>query len=341
MARTRKTTEGSTRRAPAKKASPKREVTKKTKGGGSLNPRRSGAKTIIKNAKIALKGGQIGAALADLKEGQSIEVAEGTIQLIPKLDFDWAQLLLSNLHPLQRKPRQLHVDAIARALVAGKYEFTGDSIKIDQHARLIDGQHRCLAVLQANVPIQQAILMTINSDVAYRYIDTVHKVRGQADIWRFMGHSDSIPGSVVSAIIFEHSNFKRDLGLTRPEKYEIVRDYKFLNEAIELYKCSHYKNRVPAGPLGGALRCMKKNRVKALDFFGAAFSNSHLVQGEYASQAKLLATWILASRMEKGKSAGEPFKVEGANKAIRAWNAWREGRSIRVLTRGDGIPKAR
>jgi len=334
------------RKTVSKTTAGKTVGSRRSKAGGTIQPkkpRRSGAKTSIKNARSARKGGQIGAALDDLKEGQSIEVAEGTIQLIPQLDFDWAQLLLSNLHPLQRKPRQMHVDAIARALIAGKYEFTGDSIKIDQHARLIDGQHRCLAVLQANVPIEQAILMTINSDSAYRYIDTVHKVRGQTDIWRFMGHSDSIPGTVVSAIIFEHGDFKRQnvKGLTRPEKYEIVRDYKFLNEAIELYKCSHYKNRVPAGPLGGALRCMKKNRAKSLDFFGAAFSNSHLVQGEYASQAKLLATWILASRMEKGKSAGEPFKVEGANKAIRAWNAWREGRNIRVLTRGDGIPKAR
>jgi hypothetical protein len=183
--------------------------------------------------------------------------------------------------------------------------------------------------------------MTINSDVAYRYIDTVHKVRGQGDIWRFMGHTDAVPGTVVSAIIFEHCNFKRDVGLTRPEKYEIVRDYKFLQEAIELYKLSHYKNRVPSGPLGGALRCLKKNRAKAMDFFSAAFSNSHLVEGEYCGQAKLLATWILAARLEKGKSAGEPFKIEGANKSIRAWNAWREGRSIRVLTRGDGIPKAK
>jgi hypothetical protein len=198
--------------------------------------------------------------------------------------------------------------------------------------------------MKSQIPISPAILMTINSDAAYRYIDTVHKTRGLNDIWRFMGHDSGVPSTVSAAIIFEHCDFKSRSdggfrGMTKPEKYEIVRDAKFLQEAIELYKVSDYRNRVPCGPLAGAIRCMRKNRNKAMSFFTAAFTNTHMVEGEYSNPAKLLATWMLGCRMEPGKSAGEPFKQEGAEKAIRAWNAYRQGRPIRKLIRGDGIPK--
>ena len=316
---------------------------KRSKGGGSIPPKKPSVGSSIKQARDAKRDGNLRFALEGVEEGQKIEVPDGIIQMVPIFDFDWAQLLLSNLHPLQRTPRQAHVNAIARALTEGKYVFTGDSFKIDQKDQLIDGQHRCLAVLKANIPIKQAILMTINNDVAYRYIDTVQKPRGNADIWRFMGHMDRVATTVFSAITMENGDFKRTNygGLTKPERYEIVRDYKNREEAIILWKASPSRSRVPAGPLAGALRCVKKSKTLAMAFFTAAFSNEHMVNGVYCPQAKLLATWILSTKLEKGKGSGESVRIEGAEKAIRAWNAFREGRNIRKLIRGDKFPKPR
>lgn len=69
--------------------------------------------------------------------------------ITPELAQEYLGTSLGN-----RKIRQKDVDAIARNILAGTFLVTHQGIAFDETGHLLDGHHRLLAVVKANVPIQ-------------------------------------------------------------------------------------------------------------------------------------------------------------------------------------------
>ena len=65
----------------------------------------------------------------------------------------YARKLLNN-NPSNRLIRARAVESMARDISNGKWQLTGESIKISSDGSLIDGQHRLSAVVKADTPIQ-------------------------------------------------------------------------------------------------------------------------------------------------------------------------------------------
>ena len=57
-----------------------------------------------------------------------------------------------------RAVMEKRVDEIARALLAKEWDLTGETLVIDQHGRLTDGQHRLLACVKSNVPFETVVV---------------------------------------------------------------------------------------------------------------------------------------------------------------------------------------
>src|SRR5258708_6776935 len=76
------------------------------------------------------------------------------ILLTPEL----AEKFLENNHPKNRKIRSAHVARLAKQMTEGKFRTTHQGIATDKDGFLIDGQHRCHAVVKSGVTI--AIYLT-------------------------------------------------------------------------------------------------------------------------------------------------------------------------------------
>lgn len=295
-------------------------------------------------AKEALKE-----AHKDLKANRTkrIVVEDGSIEIIEELDRSWAELLLANLHEDQRQLRPLHLGRIERALKEDKFEWTGDSIRIDENLNVIDGQHRLTAVLNTGIPLKNAILITLKTPSVIKVIDTTSAPRSLGDIFKVHGQS-SINNTVAAAIVYETSNFiKRSTReLSKPEKYDLLRSYDLAEEATALYNAGQRGMRITSGPLAGALRCVRKNHDLAMRFFEAAFSNTHYIEQPSkdfpdqmvqvpCAQVAVLSNWLIHVREQQklgtGRTSGEEFITEGAAKAILAWNAFRSGKHLTKL----------
>lgn len=61
-------------------------------------------------------------------------------------------LLKKNTH--NRNVRQSHVDFLAAEMTNGRWQLTPETIAISADDRIVDGQHRLIAVIQANATIQ-------------------------------------------------------------------------------------------------------------------------------------------------------------------------------------------
>jgi hypothetical protein len=322
---------------------------------------KNSAKTSQRKRKARAKARQLlkkapEVAKADFKDAHKelrstrnkrIVVEEGSIEVIPELDHSWAELLLSNLSTDQRKLRPLHLARIERALKAGTFLWTGESIKIDEDFNVKDGQHRLTAVYNTNIPIKNAILVMIRDKEVMKVLDTTSAPRSLGDIHKVYGLK-SPGGTIIAAILYEKFDFIRKTSreLSKPEKFDLLQNYDLVEEAIVLRNAGQRAMRVTAGPLAGALRCVRKNRELALRFFSAAFSNVHFLEEaskDYPdetmrvtySQIALLSNWLIHVRELQqagtGRTSGEEFMREGAIKAIRAWNAFRSGKHLTKL----------
>lgn len=98
---------------------------------------------------------------------------------------EWAAQLLEH-NTLNRPLNQQHVNRIVAQILAGKWKFNGDTIKLSTKRDVLDGQHRLWAVVEAKIPVETIIVEGIESD-AFATIDTLRKPRSGADVLALKG----------------------------------------------------------------------------------------------------------------------------------------------------------
>jgi len=82
------------------------------------------------------------------------------------------QMLQSNTN--NRKLSRRKVDEYKRDMVDGKWEINGEAISLDLNSKLINGQHRLTAALEAGLPITTVVVRGLSPDVIHT-IDTGKK----------------------------------------------------------------------------------------------------------------------------------------------------------------------
>ena len=77
-----------------------------------------------------------------------------------------ARQMLNNCHSEQRNVNQRRVDLYAREMASGNWHeppYTFDSIAVDENGKLVNGQHRLLAVVKANVTVRFNLLQGVRT----------------------------------------------------------------------------------------------------------------------------------------------------------------------------------
>jgi len=64
-----------------------------------------------------------------------------------------------------RKIKQYQVDCLTRDILAGNWKENGDAIRVMKDGTLLDGQHRLMACITANMPIKSILVTDLNDDV--------------------------------------------------------------------------------------------------------------------------------------------------------------------------------
>lgn len=264
----------------------------------------------------------------------ALDLAHGRVEII-QLDPTFAELLLSKNHPAQRRLDPNHAARIKHALEIGKFLWTGDPIRIDAQERLIDGQHRCSAVVQSGITIPDQILIHVLNPDAIQHIDVMLKRRTISDLQR-MRHGKSYPNSVTSGIVFEHHEFVRSHLITLPQKLEIIYGCEYLEDANKIYNLSRTGIRFSAGAVAGIVRALRCDRKGAHDFFGAVAVTSPLVRGVFSQQAQLLIKWLTSMR---GANSSDSLTHETTEKVLRTFLAWQEDRPLLKLVSTGTMPQ--
>jgi hypothetical protein len=90
----------------------------------------------------------------------------------------------------KNRPVNRHlVRRLARDMASCQWQLTGDAIRFDTEAHLIDGQHRLHACILSDTPFETAVIYNLPTD-AMRVIDT-GKSRNAADILSLQGFKNA------------------------------------------------------------------------------------------------------------------------------------------------------
>lgn len=248
------------------------------------------------------------------------------ILLTPEL----AQKLLSQ-NSGNRIVSGLLVAEYAQAIAEGRWRYNGETIIVSKTGRLLDGQHRCLAVVKAGIAIEVALVDDVDEDV----FDTLDsgKKRSAADVLGMGGISNANMVAATLGIIekYKSGSFKAFGGAAVPNGNVRSLLLKYPSVGLSVTR------------VGSGFKLCAPSMMAALHFL---FSEVDIVLAnefvdELKSGASLHSTdpiFVLRERLQQNRSAKAKLsRVEVAALIIKTWNnclASKPVKSLRWRTKG-------
>jgi hypothetical protein len=225
------------------------------------------------------------------------------------------------------------VDAYARDMAAGHWSLNGDPIRFDKDGNLIDGQHRLLAIIKANVPIKSFVVRDLGDD-AFITLDSGIK-RTMGDEFTFAQEKNAIAlGAAIQQLMrYEAGILDKGTALkaTKHEQKDALERHPDIRESI------HYGQMTKAmlrHSLGTVLHYLfsRKDQVLADEFFVKLAQGTNLKPDD---PIYLLRERLMRENLKGGKTRLMPREVLALT--IKAWNAARKHEKPRALKwRGQG-----
>jgi hypothetical protein len=245
-----------------------------------------------------------------------------------------ATTLLSRTAP-NRKPIRRRVAALADAMRAGQWQSDGAPVRIGQDGRLLDGQHRLMAVIEADTPAEFVVISGIDPQ-AQLVMDT-GKPRSLEDHMHIQGVPNARNAAAAARFLWDYEN-----GVITWRGDVIKRPAPTIPQLWQLY--SARPDQIQEGAAQGAAvhRCVRMSKavisgmwvvLSAVDFDDASEFYDRLAQ-RLQDGAIIDSIQVFTRRMnnQDRPSFGGALsaRVQTAF-LIKTWNAYRRGEPLSRL----------
>jgi len=250
---------------------------------------------------------------------------------------------------LARNKRNRHlapwlVDRYAKAMGRGEWRLNGDPIRFDEVGDLLDGQHRLAAIVKSGITVESVVLRGIPA-ITQDTMDTGRK-RTIADVLALRGEAHAIPLAAALNTLhkLETDAWRANATPTAQQALALLNSHPGLRASVPVGERT--ARRVPglAGGITAALHYHFSGiddaaEADAKDFFERLASGADLDEDSP----------ILTLRRTFGRlhaERGHASAVRMTALVILAWNAYRDGRPLKLLrwspggSRPDSFPQA-
>lgn len=135
-----------------------------------------------------------------------------------------------------RRVDQKVVDQYSRDISNGDWQLNGETISLDHDGNLINGQHRCLAIVKANRPVQTILVTGLPPKVK----DTIDggKKRTYGDRLKMRGYKNysSLAGNIT--FMFQIASGNHKASLSAKEMDRVLETHPNLTESCALARSS-------------------------------------------------------------------------------------------------------
>lgn len=278
------------------------------------------------------------AATAPAATWQSDLTGDVTFEVV-LLTPELAAEFLEALPERQRRMSMRTVDRYCADILAGQFPFTGDPIRFNLDGELIDGQHRCQAVLETSEAVPVLVIRNLGADLI-RFFDSGRTRRFPDDL-RIAGYANHLNLAALTARVWhwEHGNYGymeypyvanpvySNTTPTRAMLWKTLQDHPELPEVVTHGgRISRYVPNAPASVVALAWWLLGKADIDAREKFFHELVNGS-AQGGPEYPITVLHR-LMTRRM--GTTEHRPGPIWLAY-IIKAYNAWLEGRTISYL----------
>lgn len=258
----------------------------------------------------------------------------------PEMADEW---LSEDVNQQNRPLSSDTVAFLARAIERGEWRLTHQGIAFDEDNKLIDGQHRLAAIRKAGLPVQVLITRGVPRS-AFAVLDTGRKRTGR-DAMALAGEANGT--HLAAALRGLHLYLEQpDSGwsgsssqVTHTQLLEILEEHPDMRHAISrgvaLRKA--IKITVTAAAIGWYITSKERPDVNQTSWYEGLVTGAGLEVGD--PRLTLRNTMLdLAAGVKRRKIDDSR---EHLLYYIKAWNAWAEGRQLKLLRRShkETMPK--
>lgn len=255
-----------------------------------------------------------------------------------------AELMARNEN--NRAIKQLKIDQYARDMADGAWNPDASDIKFDKDGKLLDGQNRLLACIQADVPFPTFVRTGLDPE-AFNFIDT-GAVRTTGDVFKRAGVGDyhvvasavSLRARYESILATGHSIIERRLPLTRHQALGYLSEHPQLEKLAQLGRSMNAQAPgIQRAVWVAGLSMFAEKDEDAARRFAAQFLAEEPVPQLIALMRYAMTTSPSAvqARQMKYKNAG----LRHLTAVVSTWNAVRRGEDLPRLTiKEDAKPEA-
>lgn len=240
------------------------------------------------------------------------------------------ELLQSNVK--NRKPKSTVVLKYARDMSSGKWkDDTFELIKISKSGIILDGQHRLMAVIKANIPIYFHVVEGLEDSI-FDVLDT-GSIRNASDVFKInqVKYNTSIP-SIISFydVLLENKRAGYSAVNKKKTNADLLSEYNLNPEKWQVIARDSHTLYVQFG------------KVLTVSFIGGflAFFNdinyedSQNFMSQLCSGKNVTHDIINTLRMKLVNEKVSVHKFNNSTKQayiIKCWNAFRKNEQIRIL----------
>jgi hypothetical protein len=251
------------------------------------------------------------------------------VEITPELARKW---LGQNTH--NRNVRQRVVLAYAADMVAGNWQWNGESIKFAIDGTLLDGQHRLAAIIESGMTITMLVVRGLPSE-AQETVDGGAK-RKFSDVLQLRGERSPVLLAAITRRVTAWEAGGRGIGRNIKyapttaqlqqtlEKYPWLRDVTLISNRISAH-CG-----LPGSIIGLGWWLFSQLSAEDTDFFFGRLA-------DFQDLSRTDPIYQLRKSSDASKSVrGSRSETYLTAIMIKAWNAYRDGVQVSLLTYRPG-----
>lgn len=234
-----------------------------------------------------------------------------------------------------RKIRDQHVETLAGAMKRGEWKMNGDAIRFDTTGTLLDGQHRLWALIAASTDVPDIFIDTLvifNLPAETQETMDTGARRSLSDILALRGEKSTANLAATIQRVFLTEKGEQALRwpsryrLTPPQALAFLEQNPGIRDVVRVGQ--RLRNHIPVSAAIIATCVWQFDRLDHED--SLAFWNAVAVPEKLD---RYDPRFVLQRALEKNKTARRKMDTMTIQAIIiKAWNAYREGRQIQLLS---------
>lgn len=261
-----------------------------------------------------------------------------TVELVtPALAAD---LLAHNTR--NRRLKTVLVEQLAEALRRGEWQLNGEAVKVAADGTLLDGQHRLTAVHRSGVPAAMLVVRGVSLD-AQATMDTGTR-RTLGDTFTLAGEPNASILAATLVLLYNYTNndrWQRVRGAmggrrtipTKAQHLAFLDEHPTIRDSVAQASLARSRWLCSRSVVAAAHYLFAQRDPAAADAFLAGFGTGANL--EPGAPALALRNYV-ANHAARGTM---PRGDELLGVFVKAWNAERSGRAVRVLVLRNNEPK--